>query len=140
MTGVAVSFTVEEEQVLANLTHAEEAMGHVIDLLAQDLAEEVRMEAGQYSRSLAAPWKITGIGPTERMVMAPEWWAHILAHGSVAHGPVTADKLVFSVAGEQVFATFVSGITGRHFDEAAINRTAGRADEIIKRVITEATK
>jgi hypothetical protein len=134
-----LSFTVEDEAVLASFRRVESGLHDVIVKLAEDLAHEAAMEAGHRSSRLGMPWEIQGTGSLERHVVAPEWWAHFLAGGTVAHGPTSADKLVFEVDGEVVFASFVSGIPGDHFDERAVGKTRGHVDDIMRRVIASAT-
>jgi len=136
---LTLEFVVNDEQVISAFRNLEEGLTHLIVLAAEDLSESARLEAGHASHRLAAPWAIEGIGSTERRVVAPEWWAGFLAHGTQAHGPKKADHLVFTVDGEVVFADFVQGIPADPFDQRAVTRTASHVDEIMRRVIETAT-
>lgn len=133
-----LTFEVDDEGLVRALAHVNDKVDSFVQWAALDLEREVRDEAGQYSSRLAAPWSIEGEGPWERHVVAPEWWAHILAHGARPHGPRSADRMVFVIDGDVVVAETVSGTPATHFDEAAQERTRSRVDDILRRLIEEA--
>jgi hypothetical protein len=130
-----ITFVVEDDAVLRKLRATADDLEHLITALAEQAADDLRLEGGHVASHLAAPWEIEGFGDAERRVVAPVWWAHFLAGGTQAHGPVSAGKLVFQVAGEMVFADYVGGISATHFDEAALNRTRSHVDEIARRIV-----
>jgi len=134
-----LSFTVDDSGLVRAFHAVEDAVGSVVQRIAEDFAEDVAADAGQRSTRLREPWEISGEGPTERHVVAPEWWAHLLAHGTAAHGPNSAPHLAFFVDGQAVFAKHVSGIAGDPFDERAAERTRSRVDDILERAIAEVT-
>jgi hypothetical protein len=138
-TSASLSFTVDDDQVIHMLQHAASALDDVIRLVATQAEEDLRHEAGAAQSKLGAPWDIQGTGPTERHIEAPEWWAHFVAHGTRPHGPRSADVMLFEVDGETIGASFVQGTSATHFDEKALTKTRARVDDILRRVLEEAT-
>lgn len=132
---LALSIVVEDDAMLRAFHSIEDGLKRLVTMVAEDYAHEVELEAGRQSSRLGRPWAITGTGPTERHVSAPEFWAGFLAHGTKAHGPTKATKLVFTVNGDMVFADFVSGIPASHFDEAAAEKTRSHLDSIMEKAI-----
>lgn len=138
MSGVPLSFVVEDDQVLAQLRRVAEGVPDLVKFLADDLADYAAAEARGASSRLGAPWQVTVVGEVGHVV-APEWWAHFVAGGTRAHGPRKAEKLVFEVDGETVFADWVEGMPSDPFDKRAIAKTETHVDDIMKRIIAEAT-
>lgn len=130
-----VALLVLDEEFMMALGLVTDRLGLLIDEAAEDLADSLKEEGGKVSTRLGADWPISGDGPDERHVTAPEWWAHFLAGGTAPHGPRTQPRLAFSVDGQSVFAHYVRGLPPNPFDERAISRTSGRLDEIIGRVM-----
>ena len=134
-----VVITVNSEAVVTVLTRVAGSLDRLVELVAQELAEAGAREAGPRSARLGEPWTVEGAGPAERHVEAPEWWAHFLAGGTSPHGPAdAAERLVFEVNGETVWAQYVEGIAADHFDERAIASTRNKVDTILRQVIAEA--
>lgn len=135
----SVTFDVVDDHLIADLRRIDDRLEDFIRLAAYDLAEQLREEGGQHSSRLAEPWDISGTGPFERTVTAPDFFAHFLTGGTKAHGPRSSDRMLFEVDGDFVAAMYVSGIPATHFDETAIARTRARVDDIIRRLIEGAT-
>lgn len=131
-----LSFVVDDALFTQEMRDTVDDLGKLIDDIAKDAAESLAEEGGQHSSRLGAPWEITGSGPDERHVQAPEFFAHFIAGGTSGHGPRAAQKLVFSANGNTVFADYVSGVPATHFDEAALAKTDSHLDEIMRRAIT----
>jgi hypothetical protein len=130
-----LSITVDDEQVVRATQHAITTLEELITIASVITDEEAMAEGGAVTPKLGAPWEITGVGPTERQIVAPEWWAHFLAHGTRPHGPNNAQFLVFEVSGEMVFASFVSGVKATHFDERAVERAKSKVEQAIVRAL-----
>lgn len=137
--GLSLTFVVEDEKVRHMLTNASHALDKLVERVAVGFEKEIRGTAGAVSDRLGAPWEITGMGPHERSVVAPEWWAHFLAHGTREHGPRTADRLVFQIDGSVISVASVRGTKATHFDLKAVDKMKGRVDDILRQVIKEAT-
>jgi hypothetical protein len=131
-----LQITVDDEQVLAAMRRAEGLAERIIVLAAKDLGHEAQVEGGRVARHLAEPWEEQLHG-LQASVAAPEFWAHFLAHGTSAHGPVSAERLVFTVEGETVFATSVSGIAANPFDERAMADTERNLSRILQQALAE---
>jgi hypothetical protein len=110
-------------------------LDQIVELAAKDLADAAAQEGGEHSKRLGADWPVSGTGPGERHVVAPEWWAHFVAGGTQAHGPARAQKLVFTVDGQQVRASRVSGTPATKFDERAVERSRSNLDDVVRRAI-----
>lgn len=135
MTARAIQFVVDDDAFIRVMTGTGRVLVSVIDVAAIELAADVEEDAGQVSSRLGEGWEISGAGPTERTVTAPEFWAYFLAHGTGAHGPTSAEKLVFNVGGETVFADFVSGIPANPFDERAVETASSKLSALIDRAL-----
>jgi len=138
MTG-AFTITVDSDDFNRDMAAMLTAIPILIDRIADQLAEDLAQEGGSAASRLGAPWEISGTGPSERHVEAPEWWAHFIAGGTSGHGPVSAPQLVFDVGSGTVFAGFVSGIGATHFDEAAMSDTRMDLDAIFTKLVAELT-
>lgn len=137
-TSAALTITVDDDNVLRVLRHAESALGRVVGLAAKELASQAAQAGRAVTPKLGARWAIEGRGTRERQVRAPEWWAHFLAGGTKPHGPRRAPALVFAADGAFVRTDHVRGVTATHFDKKAVDRTKPRVAEIIARAIQEA--
>lgn len=133
-----ISFTVIDEQVIATLLATEVGLAGLVAKAAEELSETVAEEASGVSSRLGAPWEVSGTSPFGATVTAPEFFAHFLARGTAPHGPDGAEFLTFEVGGDQIFASFVTGIAGDPFDERAVERTQLKLEEIIVEIVKAA--
>lgn len=132
----SLTFTwIGDEDLVARLHVTAGALDHLIDLAAEELAKNIATEAASVSSRLGAPWDVIGFTGTDKKVVAPEFFAHFLAGGTVAHGPRVASRLMFAVDGTMVFAKQVSGIGPNPFDERAVAKTQGSLDSLVSRII-----
>lgn len=118
------------------IAESRDAIGRLIDVAAEDLSRTVGSEASSSSRRLADAWPVETQGE-DRRVFAPEFFAHFLARGTREHGPTRADRMVFAVDGQTVWATRVAGVRPNPFGERAIVSTESRLDEIVTRAFAE---
>lgn len=132
-----IEFVVDDDQLQATITRMTTGLKELVDFVAEEAGEQLAAAGGQYSSRIGGEWRISGAGPTERHVQPPEeaWFAHFVAGGTGAHGPARAQKLVFNVNGNTVFADFVSGTPATGFDKEALEATRGNMADIIRRVL-----
>lgn len=137
----SISFVVDDDAFVRAMHRAEDAVDGLIKLVALSVAESLQEEGGQLSNRLNEPWNVSGTGPFERHVEAPEagWFAHILAHGASPHGAVRAERLVFAIDGGIISPESVRGVPANPFDERALDKARSHVDDIIRLLIAEAT-
>lgn len=123
---VALSFDVDD----ADFLHVLHETADDLDRLIAAIADDLRVVADEESASKGVTWQTDGAS-----IVAEQWWAHFPAHGTKAHGPRIADRLVFEVDGEVVFASFVKGVAPDGFDARAVEREASRVDDVMRRVV-----
>jgi hypothetical protein len=130
-----VVVTVDDDKLQAFIRRAESNLDRLVQEVAEETAQELASEAGKRSPRLGVPWEIDGSGDERRTITAPEWWAHFLSGGTVAHGPTSKSRMVFTIDGDTVWARSVSGIAADPFDERAARSAGSRVDEIVERLI-----
>lgn len=133
---MSLEVEIDRSDVDRLLREGKEALTRLIDRAAEELSTTVAQEASSASKRLGEAWQVETIGE-ERRVYAPEFFAHFLARGTQAHGPKQADRMVFAVDGQTVYAAHVAGVPANPFGERAITSTESRLDALVAEVFQE---
>ena len=127
--GSGVELVIDDAAFQAYMRRAADHLGLVDEAMTLALLHD----ANDASEARGVTWhkKVGG-------VEADQWWAHFLAHGTVAHGANQRDRLFFMIDDEFVSPVQVRGIAPDRFDDRAVMRTRSRMDEIIELALREA--
>lgn len=126
---MAVTFEVDDREVVRMLRGAEEALEGLLERVAEMVEEEAEAE----SRSRGVTWRVRR--SPDLAVEVEQWWAHFLARGTRAHGPVASQRLLLRVDGRWVSPVRVAGIATDPFHERAVQRARSRVDEVLAEAV-----
>lgn len=125
---------IDDADVRRMLEQGRLRLDKLVNEMAEELQRQVAKESDSASSRVAASWQIEGSGKTERKVVSDVFFAPFLARGTAGHGPRKAERMIFSIEGRTVSASFVQGIPADPFDEQAIKTTEARADDVLARL------
>jgi hypothetical protein len=134
---MSLTITIDDDELVRAIREVEGGIADLVHKVAEQLVQDVQAEGAGVHSKLAHGWTVDDSGNFDAAVRAPAdaWWAHFVAGGTRSHGRPGGGRMVFTVDGQTVSASFVSGVTANPFDERAVKRTESKIDEILRRLI-----
>ena len=130
MIGAVLSFEIDDKELIRLCQETTGGLARLIDDIERDLVTTADIES--------ASRHITWHAETERDAVATDqWFAHFLARGTQAHGPLKAESMMFKIDQDMVWAEFVSGITADPFHERAVAAEELRIDSLLNQMLAE---
>lgn len=134
---MANAIIVDTREVQALIQAGTRAIGQAVEMMPEALAtEEIPGEAPKGATgALSAPWPVERLDLLTFVVHPSEdaFYAHMVAGGTRAHGPVDAQVMTV----EDAFVTHVSGVPPNPFHERAIAAAERRGEEMLKKSMAQ---
>ena len=138
MSGEEVPVLIDDRQVREMLRRAPGVIPALINEAAKELQAHLERESAEASTRVSESWKINQAGQFTSTVSSDVFFAGWLARGTRPHGPASAPRMVFSIDGHGVSASFVQGIPADPFEERAIAKAQDRVPTMLEYLVAEA--
>jgi len=130
-TGSALFFEVDDTAFVRLCRETTDGLARFVDEIERDLVTTADIES--------APRHITWHRDTARdAVVADQWFAHFLARGTQAHGPLKKEVMMFKIDQDLMWAEFVAGIRPDPFHERAVAAEGPRIDSLLNQMLSRA--